>query len=185
MARLIQDSMPAGLTVFRVHVSGDFYNERYFLAWLNVSLNNPYITFYGYTKAIPYLVKYKKYIPANFRFTASTGGTHDHLIKKHKLVYADTVFSVNEARMKGLEIDHDDSHALQNDKPFALLLHGCQPQGTVAAWAWMILKDKGLGGYWSDRAKSLVVQEKPFTLKIDNHNGRFVFPKKELLTTSR
>jgi len=45
------------------------------------------------------------------------------------------VFSEEEAAKLGLEIDHDDSHAYKGDKSFALLLHGTQPKGTMAAKA--------------------------------------------------
>ena len=65
MTSIIQDSLPKGYTYVRVHVSGDFFNEKYFLAWLNIALNNPLTTFYGYTKCLPFLVKYKAYIPRN------------------------------------------------------------------------------------------------------------------------
>lgn len=133
MANLIQDSLPYKIGLVRCHVSGDFYNETYFLAWLNVAIENPDLIIYGYTKCLNYLVKYKKYIPSNFRFTASKGGKHDILIKKHKLKFAEVVYSVKEAEEKGLEIDHDDNHAIAGKSSFALLLHGIQPAGSQAA----------------------------------------------------
>lgn len=147
MGKLIQSSLPWGLTMVRVHVSGDFYSEKYFLAWLNVAWNNPQVTCYGYTKATPWLVKYKKHIPPNFRFTASIGGTHDHLIGIHKLKSALVVFSTEEARRKGLEIDHDDSHCFLGNESFALLLHGTQMPKSEASRALMKLRAQGLGGY--------------------------------------
>ena len=147
MAVLIQESIPKGFTLVRVHVSGDFYNERYFLAWLNVAYNNPQIIFYGYTKCLPFLIKYKKLIPSNFRFTASKGGKADHLINKHKLKYAEVVFSMDEAKKRGLEIDHDDSLAIYSSKSFGLLLHGTQPPGSEASRAWRKLIVDGIGGY--------------------------------------
>lgn len=146
MTNLIQSSLPKGYSYVRIHVSGDFWSEKYFLAWLNVALNNPLIVFYGYTKATPFLVKYKKVIPRNFRFTASKGGTCDNLISKHKLRSAEVVFSVNEAEQKELEIDHDDSHAITAEKSFALLLHGTQPAGSEAGKAWYKIF-KTIGGY--------------------------------------
>lgn len=136
MAELIQKSLPFGYGVIRVHVSGDFFSETYFLAWLNVAMNNPRIMFYGYTKAIPLMIKYRKHIPHNFRFVASKGGTHDHLIKRSKLRTAEVVFSYEEAEQKGLEVDHDDSHAVFCEESFALLIHGAQPPGTRANEAW-------------------------------------------------
>jgi hypothetical protein len=147
MANLIQRSLPFGISIIRIHVSGDYYNEKYFLAWLNVSLNNPAVIFYAYTKALPLWTKYKEYIPSNFRLTASKGGTCDNLIKTNKLKYAEVVFSTEEARRKGLELDHDDSHAISSKKSFGLLLHGIQPAGTEAAMALTQLKQQGIFGY--------------------------------------
>lgn len=146
MANIIQQSLPRTLIV-RIHVGGDFFSEKYFVAWLNVALNNPSILFYGYTKAVPFLAKYKKYIPANFRFTASRGGTHDYLISKHNLKYAEVVLSLNEAKRKGLEIDHDDSQAMFGIKSFGLLIHGTQPPNTEAGKALVSLIRRGIGGY--------------------------------------
>jgi len=147
MAKVIQDSLPHGMDKVRVHVSGDFFSERYFLAWLNVAMNNPFRVFYGYTKALPHLVKYRQWIPGNFRFTASKGGTHDHLIGKYHLRSAEVVFSLEEAEAKGLLIDHDDSLAFGGTDSFALLIHATQPAGTPAADAWAKLMRDGIGGY--------------------------------------
>ena len=51
------------------------------------------------------------------------------------LKYARVVFSEEEAAKLGLEIDHDDSHAYGGDESFALLIHGTQPSGSMAAKA--------------------------------------------------
>jgi len=147
MAGLIQYSLPQGIGMVRVHISGDFFKESYFLAWLNIALNRPETVFYGYTKATKYLVKYKKHIPHNFRFTASKGGTCDNLIAKHKLKSVEVVYSIAEAEQKGLELDHDDSHAYSGKDSFALLIHSTQPEGSLAAKAWKSLITQGIGGY--------------------------------------
>ena len=153
MAELIQSSIPSNTSYIRVHVSGDFYNEMYFNAWLMVARNNPSLVLYGYTKQIHFLVKYKKQIPSNFRFTASWGGLHDNLINKHKLISAKVVYSLNEAENLGLEIDHDDSKAIEHKKSFGLLLHGIQPSGSVAGEAMNKLRKSGYIGY-SDKNES-------------------------------
>ena len=167
MGSLIQKSLPYGLNTVRVHVSGDYYNESYFLAWLNVAINNPLLTFYGYTKATPFIVKYKKYIPKNFKLTASKGGTCDSLIKKHKLKSAEVVFSTKEAQDKNLEIDHDDSHAYDGTKSFALLLHGSQAAGSEASIALAALKKEGIGGYGKNKNNRKVVFERPFKVYVN------------------
>lgn len=150
MADLIQNSIPFGVNYVRLHVSGDFFNEAYFKAWLNVALANPAITFYTYTKSLRLLVKYGKSLPSNFKIVASRGGKLDALIDKHNLVCAEVVFSAEEARRKGLDIDHDDSLAIKADKSFALLLHATQPVGTVAAEAWKVIM-RTVGGYSKQR----------------------------------
>jgi hypothetical protein len=147
MANLIQASLPSNTTYIRVHSSGDFFNERYFLAWLNVALNNPLLVFYGYSKCLNFFVKYKKQIPSNFRFTASYGGKLDAFISKHKMIYAKVVFSVKEASDLKLEIDHDDSHSIAFKSPYLLLIHNTQPAGTPAAAAVQKLRKLGIGGY--------------------------------------
>ena len=178
MAKLIQRSLPNGIGAVRMHVSGDYYSETYFLAWLNVSLNNPLITFYGYTKALPLIVKYKRYMPSNFKLTASKGGTHDHLIMEHNLKYAEVVFSVEQAAKLGLEIDHDDSHAYTGKKSFALLLHGTQPAGSISATALNALRKQGIGGYGTAKGSRQVIFERELTVYISVNNGKVILPNK-------
>ena len=140
---LILKSVPKDATVIRIHVSGDFYNEDYLKSWILVAAAYPKVTFYAYTKSLQYWVKNLKYIPKNLKLNASKGGKYDSLIERHKLKYAEVVFTEQEAIDKGLEIDHDDSHAFLQDKPFALLLHGVQPKGSKASEALKALKGKG------------------------------------------
>lgn len=131
----------------RIHVSGDMYNENYFKAWMEVAAAHPDVQFYAYTKSLKTWVDNKELVPPNFRLTASKGGTHDHLIAEHALKYAEVVFSETQAAKLGLEIDHDDSHAWKDEKPFALLLHGSQQKGSVAAKALWALRAQGHTGY--------------------------------------
>lgn len=167
MADLINFSLPFGVTTIRIHVAGDFYNETYFKAWLNVAINNPHITFYAYTKALGWWIRYRQQFPKNFRLVASRGGKLDRLIKPNKLVEAEVVFSTEEARRKGLEIDHDDSHAINPKKNFALLLHATQPKGTVAAEAWRQIMHT-IGGYsrGGNPRRSPAPAVKPVELKV-------------------
>lgn len=154
MADLINQSIPFGVKYVRLHVSGDFFNETYFKAWLNVAIANPSIIFYGYSKTLAFIVKYRNQFPANFRLVASKGGTQDRLIEKYNLVFAEVCFSMEEARRKGLEIDHDDSLAIAASKSFGLLLHSTQPVGSLAAEAWKVIM-KTIGGYSRKRKRGL------------------------------
>jgi hypothetical protein len=148
MFELIKNSLPKDATVIRIHVGGDFFNEDYMKAWAAVAAIKPKVTFYAYTKSLNYWVNLVKnrQIMSNFKLNASKGGRHDALIYQHKLKYAEVVFSEKEAKDKGLEIDHDDSHAFLQDKPFALLLHGVQPKGSRASEALKKLNGKGSYG---------------------------------------
>ena len=165
MADLIQNSIPFGVNYVRLHVSGDFFNETYFKAWVNVAINNPAITFYAYTKSLGFWIKHRKSLPSNFRLTASKGGLLDDLIAKHNLPYAEVVFSTEEARRKGLEIDHDDSHAIKADKAFALLLHATQPVGSVANEAWKVIM-RTIGGYDRKRKRGGALPAKSVKLAL-------------------
>ena len=147
MWTLIQESLPKKAKIIRVHVSGDFFNEDYFDAWLHVARCNPDRIFYAYTKSLHLWVGKKDSIPANFKLNASRGGIHDWMIDTYGLKSAEVVFHPDEAKAKGLEIDHDDSHAYKSDKSFALLLHGTQPKGSVASKALSALRKLGWKGY--------------------------------------
>jgi Gene product 88 len=147
METLILGSLSADIGLVRVHVSGDFYSEMYFRAWMNVAVQRPQTVFYAYTKSLALWVANKDLIPSNFRLNASKGGRWDHLIKEHNLKYAEVVFSVEQAEGLGLEIDHDDDHAFTQDRSFALLLHSTQPAGSIAAKALSALKAQGITGY--------------------------------------
>jgi hypothetical protein len=168
MANLIQRSLPFGIGIVRVHPSGDFYNETYFLAWLNVALNNPMLIVYGYTKCLKYLIKYKKNIPSNFRFSASKGGKLDNLISKHHLRSAEVIFSTEEARRRNLPIDHDDSEAIYGTTDFLLLLHGMQPINSEASKALSQLKKQGLGAY--NEKTQQVRMETPVKIYVSSRN---------------
>jgi Gene product 88 len=146
MAELILASLPETPLV-RVHVSGDFFNSSYFKAWMQVAAQRPNTVFYAYTKSLKIWIENRDLVPANFRLNASKGGVWDHLIREHNLKCAEVVFSPEQAQRLGLEIDHDDHLAFTQDKAFALLLHGTQPKGSIAAKALSALKTRGFKGY--------------------------------------
>lgn len=149
MAELIQASLPQKIkrNIIRLHVSGDFFNQNYFDAWIIVANNNPHLTFYAYTKSIQFWVNRMDAIPVNLKLTASIGGKQDKLIYKHNLKYNLVVSSPEEAERLGLEIDHDDSHAYGQDKSFAILIHGTQKAGSEMGKAKNALRRRGIMGY--------------------------------------
>ena len=140
MMQLILDSLPKKATKVRIHVSGDFYNQRYFDAWCQAAGACPNVLFYAYTKSLNYWVNSQHLVPDNLILTASKGGKLDALIPQHGLRSARVVYSEKEAQDLGLEIDHDDSHAYRPAPSFALLIHGVQPKGSKASAALKILK---------------------------------------------
>ena len=145
MADAILAAIPKDCRVVRIHVAGDMFSHKYFLAWIKVASRRPDILFYAYTKSLNYWVRSRDMVPSNLVLTASYGGQHDHLIAEHGLRSAKVVFSEQEAADLGLEIDRDDSHACdptRANQDFALLIHGVQPKGSKAAEALKILKKK-------------------------------------------
>lgn len=131
----------------RIHGSGDFFNQLYFDAWLNVAKQFPEIIFYTYTKSLVYWINRKNDIPANFHLTASYGGKLDHMIEEYGLKYVKVVFTHEEAQKLNLKLDKDDSLMYTQTSPFAILIHGTQPAGSEAMKALMTLKKKGYTGY--------------------------------------
>lgn len=138
--------MPPKTDILRWHVSGDAKTQTYFDAMIEIAIQKPNVIFYAYTKSLPFWVKRKNSIPENFVLTASYGGYKDALILEHNLRYSKVVFSESEAESLGLEIDHDDSHAMNpatRNKNFALLIHGQQPAGSDASKAIKVMKAEG------------------------------------------
>jgi len=142
MANLLIEALPANADIVRVHVSGDFFNESYFMAWLEVARQKPDVTFYAYTKSIDYWVNHIDSIPSNLKLNASYGGRHDKLIDEHNLKSVRVIYDPIQATVLSLEIDHDEQHAIEGKDSFALLLHGTQPKGSDAGKALKSLRER-------------------------------------------
>jgi hypothetical protein len=141
---LILQSLPKKANIVRIHVSGDFFNESYFLAWLQVAKLKPEVLFYAYTKSLIYWVNYIKDIPSNLVLNASEGGKLDAQISEHGLKFAKVVYSPEEAEKLGLSIDHTDEAAYKTKESFALLIHGQQPKGSKASQSIKDLKARNI-----------------------------------------
>ena len=146
------------LGIIRNHVAGDFFNNSYLFAWINVAMMNPEKLFYAYTKSLKYWIENLALVQAvdNFVLTASYGGRDDWMIDKYNLRSTKVVFSEAEAAEAGLEIDHDDSHAARpslKDQDFALLIHGTQPKDTEAAEALKLLKKNNVRHSYNRKVK--------------------------------
>ena len=142
MTDSLLEPLPASTRVCRVHVHGDFYNQTYFNAWLEVARQRPSTLFYAYTKSLPYWVERLGEIPENLELNASLGGVHDGLIRKHGLKSAQVVMHPDAAENLGLPIDTDEWYAALGQVNFALLLNGTQPAGSPAGKALSFLRAK-------------------------------------------
>jgi len=145
------EEIPDDCIILRMHSSGDFFRETYFAGILELARQRSDLVIYGYTKNIPLLVMYKKEIAAldNLNLVASLGGRWDRLAKRHHFQTCEVVLSKEEARKKGLPIDHDDSYAagFRGKVNFATLVHGPQPAGSEAALQRHQLRLQGFNGY--------------------------------------
>ena len=144
MVGALYEAVPEDMDICRVHVGGDFFNQRYFEAWLQVARLYPQKKFYAYTKSIPYWLANLGDIPPNFILTGSRGGRMDALLDEFQMKVAEVVFSLEEAEERGLPIDHTEFYALNDEGNFALLIHGTQPKGTEAAEATKTLRKQGV-----------------------------------------
>ena len=139
-ADLIHNSLPEKFDIMRVHVGGDYFSVVYLQAWIEVAKRNPTKIFYSYSKSLPMFAEFA--LPENLVLTASRGGKYDDMIDLHGWKEALVVYSEEEAEEKGLEIDHDDTHAAFGKENFALLIHGTQPKGSAASKALQKIKTK-------------------------------------------
>ena len=144
-ADLIHKSLPKKFDIMRVHVGGDYFTKEYLQAWIEVARRNPDKVFYSYSKSLHLFRQFA--LPENLVLTASRGGKYDELIDLHGWKEALVVYSEAEAEEKGLEIDHDDTHAAFGKENFALLIHGTQPKGSMASQAVQELNRRGWNGY--------------------------------------
>ena len=164
MANALCQALPKDCRIVRIHVAGDMFSHQYFMAWIKVAERNPEVLFYAYTKSLVYWVRSRDSIPFNLVLTASYGGRNDDMIEEYGLRSAKVVYSEAQAERMGLEIDHDDSHACdpaRANQDFALLIHGVQPKGSLAANALKILKKGDLAdsGQVADLEDQLIAQE--------------------------
>lgn len=158
MVKLLSDSMPQNLGVCRIHVAGDFFNQNYLDAWIEIARQNPTRLFYAYTKSLNFWIKRKNSIPENFVLTASHGGRLDDMIASEGLRSAKVVYSEDEAANAGLAIDHTDEHAANPEtasKSFALMIHGIQPKGGKASAAIKLLKKNGVKFSYGPKSKEV------------------------------
>ncbi len=133
LLELYLSSMPAGVRIFRSGVSGDFMTPQHAQALYRLAKEMPATLFYAYTKSVPFFEQWldtQGEVLPNFMVTCSLGGKYDELVLGRGYKHARIVKTEKEASELGMEVDHDDTHAMQPGKSFAHLVHGVQPKGS-------------------------------------------------------
>lgn len=78
--KIVDEVKKSGASVFRIHVVGDFYDEKYVERWMKIASTLPGVTFYGYTRswrvdAIARKLMLMRELP-NVKLLASVDFTH-------------------------------------------------------------------------------------------------------------
>ena len=110
------------VTHIRLHDSGDFFKRSYYQAWVEVAERCPDLTFYAYTKSIPFL-EWDSH-PKNFRIVQSVGGKRDHDIdmsRPHSRIFAS---DEDRKRAKYCDGNKSDIPAILGQKRIGLVYHG-------------------------------------------------------------
>jgi hypothetical protein len=98
----------------RIHDSGDFFSEEYFLLWVDIAKENPHVFFYAYTKEVAMVKRHQ--LPDNFVIIFSMGGIQDHLVDKENDRHAD-VFPSMDALIEAGYTDQEESDLLAATLP--------------------------------------------------------------------
>jgi hypothetical protein len=113
----------------RIHSSGDFYNKKYILKWIEIINLNPNIVFYAYTKSI---ILFKDItLPSNFVLIQSEGTKKDSIYLNYDKPFARIFYDRNEladaiASGKWIDASKEDLNAIKGaltGKNVALFKH--------------------------------------------------------------
>jgi hypothetical protein len=126
--------------IIRIHASGDFFNVKYFHAWVVLARNFPNIKFYAYTKMIFMVKKYKQDLisdghypwPSNFTIIFSYGGKQDDMISDNNDRHSRVFSSMASLKKAGYaDVTSHDTGAMGNNHKIGLVYHGSKKK----AWA--------------------------------------------------
>jgi hypothetical protein len=112
--------IPTDCRAIRIHMSGDFFNQRYFDMWVQLAKDNPEIEMWAYTKSLKYWINRINEIPNNLILTASYGGKNDLLIEEFNLKNV-KVYENPSLVPSDRPIDNNDDWARKPNINFALL----------------------------------------------------------------
>ena len=111
----------------RIHDSGDFYNEKYLMKWINAAHAFPDRVFYAYTKRVVMLKNYQAMgmLPDNFKIIYSIGGSEDrHIDMMHDR--HSRIFNTEQELIDAgyINATHDDTIAwASNNNKIGLVIH--------------------------------------------------------------
>lgn len=120
-------TLPNDCKNVRIHASGDFYSEAYFLMWCEIAKQNQDVNFWAFTKSINYWLNNINVVPKNLILTASYGGVFDGKIIENNLKSA-KVYSGLSSVPSGMPIDTNDDMARVKNISFALLDNNKTPK---------------------------------------------------------
>jgi hypothetical protein len=153
MLEVLDRSFPVDADVMRPGLDGDFFNQAHFAAWMDIARRHPSVRFYAYTKSAGYWEYHldTEGIPDNVELNSSEGGRQDNIARARSFKTAKVVLHPEEADALGLEIDHDESHAINPGPSFALLIHGTQPKGSKQSAALKRMRAEGIQYAYSSK----------------------------------
>jgi hypothetical protein len=79
IANELEKNLPKTAKIVRIHSSGDFYSQAYFVGWIILALRRKDITFFGYTKHLDYCISE---LPPNMFLQYSHGSKDDKRAEK-------------------------------------------------------------------------------------------------------
>jgi len=117
------------LTSIRIHSSGDFYNRIYLEKWIRIARLNPSVTFWGYTKMLPFYTLLNE--ESNVFFVYSIGGLFDNRLTGSESTCTIVTDGMIESFPHPITCERDnpsnDYEYIINGESFGIRLHGTQP----------------------------------------------------------
>lgn len=118
-----------GLTSIRIHSSGDFYSREYVNKWIQIARLNPQVTFWGYTKMLPFYNVLNA--ESNMFFVYSIGGLFDNRLTGKEItctIVTDEIYPTFEAVItcEKENRSNDYEYIVIKRESFGIRLHGTQ-----------------------------------------------------------
>lgn len=120
--------------IIRIHASGDFFNVRYFMAWVRLAQSYPSVKFYAYTKMVLMVKSIKQEFiqsgtpwPDNFTIIFSEGGKQDAMISPNNDRHSRVFESLDDLKSAGYaDVTTHDTGAMGPNHKIGLVYHGAK-----------------------------------------------------------